>query len=272
MIDKYISFYSDISSICTQFISTKKIPQLHEENNSIEIFSIMCLDMFKNLSSSILVLLKNQHYSESIVLIRNIFEIFFSLNWVLTANNHNEGKERVFQLEADPYNYFEREVNLMERDLQNNSPVWSKESVSMFRDIITDIKNNYPCLITKNSKDEIVFKSAPDLASRMKKYLRLKYYHIYRFASIFSHPTPFLKELYFKRVSSDGTENIIDIISEPLFQMLANGLLFIELGLGYILEVLHEIDPDNHQKRELLYQKTVKIVDTANIEYFPKPK
>ena len=59
----------------------------------------------------------------------------------------------------------------------------------MHKNATTQEMKEFPHLVTKDKNGNLVFKTPPNFAERMREH-RLKFYHIYRFTSFFTHPTP----------------------------------------------------------------------------------
>jgi len=138
------------------------------------------------------------------------------------------------------------------------------------RTVIEEEKDAFPFLVKLTDDGKKIFKKPEPFIRRLDHELRLKYYHLYRFTSLFIHPGPKLKEVFLKRSVSnfDPSENII----EPTKQILAYTLLFEELILGYGCKVFLSYNKDNVEFRNKLYSEMVFISDKANNGYYGKPK
>ena len=256
------------SLICKEFLDTLKGLKFDEEKDALEIFTIMCVNMCSQHLKAISILLENGLYTESIALSRNIMELLFNLNWIYEADE-NDKNERTFKLEASPYHDFEKEIKLMEENLSKKNPVWPKKAIENFKNEMNEIKSNFPHLVEPNTHDERKFKKAPPLASRMNNILRLRYYHIYRFVSVFIHPTPFLKNYFLSRVPDQREP--IQKIEDSLKHILSYSLLFVELILNYSLEILAKYNPNQREIRETLCKNLIDLVKESNLGYFPDP-
>ena len=266
--EQFIKYFKDVSSICLDFGGTTKGVQFNEETQAIELFAITSINMCAQHSLSIASLLENNYITDCFIISRNIIEIFFNLNWVIKGQTRDEVNDRVFQLEANPYNNFDREIKLMEKYIDSNKPNLSKTSILEHIEAINNEKKTYPFLLVDKNNVQSDFKSAPSFAERMGE-LRLKYYHLYRFTSMFTHPSPKLKEFFMKRVVWKNKP--IDFIIEPLKQTLAYCLLFIELSLAISKNVLFNFNPEHNPKRQEMYDQLVLIVKQANKGYFGNP-
>jgi hypothetical protein len=219
-------------------------------------------------SLSISTLLQNNYITDCFIISRNIIEVFFNLNWTTKGKTREEVVERVFQLEANPYNNFDKEIKLMERNIDSNKPNLSKSSILEHIEAINGEKKNYPYLLVDKNNLKSDFKSAPSFADRMGD-LRLRYYHLYRFTSMFTHPSPKLKEFYMHRVANQNKPT--DSIIEPLKQTLAYCLLFIELSLAITKDLLFNFNSEYNPERQEMYNKLVLIVKEANQGYYGNP-
>lgn len=264
----FIRYFNDSSSICLDFGETTKGIQFNEETQAIELFALTSINMCVQHSLSISALLRHEYFTDCFIISRNIIEIFFNLNWASKGKTREEVIERVFQLEANPYNNFDKEIKLMERNVDNNKPNLNKSSILEHIVAINGEKDAYPYLLVDKNNLRSDFKSAPSFADRMGD-LRLKYYHLYRFTSMFTHPSPKLKEFFMHRVVIQGRPT--DVIIEPLKQTLAYCLLFIELSLAITKDILIDFNPEYNTKREEIYNKLVLIVKEANQGYYGNP-
>ncbi|MBU1099639.1 MAG: hypothetical protein KKA84_04465 [Bacteroidetes bacterium] len=265
---KYIKYFEDTSSICLDFGETIKGIQFNEEMQSVEIFAITSINMCAQHCLSISTLLKNNYVTDCFILARNIIEIFFNLNWATKCETREEVIDRVLTLEADPYYNFEKEINLMEREIEGDKPNLSKPLIHKHREAIDGEKEAFPQLLVDRDNLNSKFKSAPPFAERMGD-LRLKYYHLYRFTCMLTHPSPNLKEFFMHRVVNQNKPT--DAIIEPLKQTLSYCLLFIELTLAISKHILCDFNPESNPARQAMYNKLVSIVKESNENYFGNP-
>lgn len=265
---KYIKYLEETSSICLEFGETTKGIQFNEESQSVELFAITSIKMYAQHCLSISTLLKNNYITDCFILARNIIEIFFNLNWATKCDTREEILDRVLTLEADPYYNFEKEINLMERKIESDKPNLSKSLIQKHREAIDGEKEAFPQLLVDRYNLRSKFKSAPPFTERMGD-LRLKYYHLYRFTCMFTHPSPKLKEFFMHRVVNQNKPT--DAIVEPLKQTLSYCLLFIELTLAISKHILFDFNPDRNPARQELYNKLVLIVKESNENYFGNP-
>lgn len=158
----------------------------------------------------------------------------------------------------------------MESNINGDKPLWDNNKVIEFRKLIDLEKDTFPFLFEETEDGKSKFKKPEPFIQRLDPELRLKYYHLYRFTSLFIHPGPKLKEVFLKRKTSEY--NPIEIIIEPTKQILAYTLLFEELILGYAIEIFSNFNVDKIEFRNNLYSELALIVDNANKEYFGKPQ
>ena len=265
---KFIKYYEETSSICREFGETLNGIQFDEETQSIELFALTSMNMCAQHCMSIAILLKNNFITDCFIISRNIIEIFFNLNWAAKCDTREEVIDRVYQLEANPYLSFEKEIKLMEREIESGKPNLSKFLVLKHREAIDGEKENFPFLLVDRNNLKSEFKSAPSFADRMGD-LRLMYYHLYRFTSMFTHPSPKLKEFFMYRVSSQKRPS--EAIIEPLKQTLSYCLLFIELCFATTKYILFDFNPEHNPTRQEMYNRLVSIVKESNQGYYGNP-
>lgn len=262
---KYIKYFEETASICRGFGETTKGIQFNEELEAVELFALTSINMCAQHCMSIAVLLKHDCTTDCFIISRNIIEIFFNLNWATKCDTREEVIERVFKLEANPYLNFENEILLMERDMNNDKPNLSKSLILKHRKAINGEKEKFPHLLVDRNNLESEFKSAPPFANRMGD-LRLMYYHLYKFASMFTHPSPKLKEFFMHRIANQVSPT--EVITEPLKQTLSYCLLFIELSLSITKDILFYFNSEQNPARQEMYNKLVSIVKESNQGYF----
>jgi hypothetical protein len=262
---KFIKYFEETASICREFGETTKGIKFEEEKQAIELFALTSINMCAQHCRSIAILLSNNCITDCFIISRNIIEIFFNLNWATKCETREEIIERVLRLEANPYLNFEKEILLMERDMDSNKPNLRKSLIIKHREAINGEKETFPYLLVDRTNLKSEFKSVPPFTDRMGD-LRLVYYHLYRFASMFTHPTPKLKEFFMNRITNQDrpTEAII----EPLKQTLSYCLLFIELCLAITKSVLFDFNSGQNPARQEMYNKLVLIVKESNQGYF----
>ena len=108
--------------------------------------------------------------------------------------------------------------------------------------------------------EKLYFKNPPPFANRMLEQ-RLRYYQIYIFTSLFTHPSPKLKEFYLHRVVNDKSS--FEIIEDALKQTLAFCIYLIESILGYADIVFKEVNPNCYDIRKSCYEEVKNIVNNA---------
>lgn len=262
---KFIKYYGDAASICLDLGETTKGIQFNEETEAIELFALTSINMCVQHSQSISTLLKNNFITDCFVISRNIIEVFFNLNWATKVKTREEVMERVFQLEANPYHNFDKEIKLMEKNINSDKPNLSKHLILQHIEAIKGEKAKYPYLLVDKNNLLSDFKSAPSFADRMGE-LRLQYYHLYRFTSMFTHPSPKLKEFFMHRIANKNKPT--DSIIAPLKQTLSYCLSFITLCVAITKDILSDFNPEHNLRREEMYNKLVAIFNESNEGYF----
>lgn len=257
---QFANHYQNISDICKMFLTTLSGRKFNYTNDSAHMFIIMSLDNLKLETRGIATLIQNHLYMQSFSHIRNIFELFVNLYWISSANDE-ERIEYIAQLDAFPYYWHEKEVNAWEQNLSSNKPVWTAEYVNDARKALAEIKKKYPNLINEQK----LFKKPRPLASRISEEIRLKYYFIYKFSSIFVHPSPFFKDVHFKNVIN-GKEPM-DILGEPLLETLTYGLWLTYLCFFGYIKVFDNKDIKGFMVREKHVNSMYDLFNEANKEY-----
>jgi hypothetical protein len=222
MLKEYSDYYLEASAILRQLQDAVNGLQFEERDQAVEVFAAQGVSTAKRHCRAISLLLDADLFSEAISVCRSLFELSFDMVWVDSADNPTEKLERVHRLEADPYFQMNKEVRLFKDDVRSPSPVTSPEMLKQFQEKLDSARKKYPYLT--NGHD---FKQAPSLADRMGHQLRLLYYHVYRFMSVFTHPSPMLKELHLQNVQRKQTPH--ELIEKPLKEVLAYTLLFVEI-------------------------------------------
>lgn len=261
MVIEYSEYYSQASRLFTEFGDTLCGVKFDEKEQAVEVFSLMSLSLCSSHSRAVSHLLKGEFAVEPIVVIRSFLEILFDFYWIFQSDNDKERAKRVFRLEAHPYHEMVKEIRLIQKEMNGTYPKWYE----LARGVLEDVGKGSPFLLESNV-DPLVFKQAPDLASRMGLHNRLRYYHLYRFASLFTHPTPTIKEVFVKRVGGGKTRD--DMIEEALQQFLAYGLLFLGLILGYAREIFAKCNPGERPRRDRCCESMFALVEKGNKGFF----
>jgi len=269
MMKEFISYFNQATMLFRDFGATIQGITLDEEEQPFELYCMLALKLCQQKSKSISILLSNEQYADAIILSRQIMELLFNINWIKQVSGE-ERKERVYQLEAEPYYDFSKELRDMEKNCETENSVWDNETVKSFREIIESEKDNFPFLVNVTEDGGRIFKNPDKFIQRLDPSLKLRYYHLYRFTSLFIHPGSKLKDVFLKRKTTN--HNPIDSIVEPTKQILSYTLLFQELILGYGIEIFENYNNDKIEIRNNIYKELVSITDKANQGYFGKPK
>lgn len=268
--EKFTKYFDEATDLCEELGRTTRGIQFNEELQAIELYALTSISMCSQHSFTISLLLKNNRLTDCFIISRNIMEIFFNLNWANKGATRDEINDRVFQLEANPFLNFEKEINMMENNLLSPSPIIHPDFAKEHREAIEKEKINFPFLLEDKSNLQSKFKqlSVSSFADRMGN-MRIKYYHLYRFSSWFTHPTPKLKEFFMNRISNE--ESALSIIKVPLKITLSYSLLFIEFTFAIAKYILFDFNPESNPQRQELYNQLSVIVDNSNEGYFGIP-
>ena len=112
---------------------------------------MLALKLCQKKSKSISILLTSGQYSDAIILSLGVMELVFNINRIKKVTG-DERKERVFELEAEPYYDFAKELRDMEKNCESDPPIWDKETVKGFRESIENEKDTFPFLV-KSTED-----------------------------------------------------------------------------------------------------------------------
>jgi hypothetical protein len=229
----------------------------------------MSISLCKSNSRAVAALLNNDCPTEPITIIRGVFETLCNCLWISSADNIAEQNERVFRLEANTLREIVKEVRQIEKDVRSSSPFWKNEEYEQLKALIEGTAKKCPWLLNSPSNGPFDFKRVPDLASRMTPEIRLRFYHLYRFSSAFTHPTPMMKTVFIHPVGSELPKD--EIIKEPLQQFLAYGLWFLKLILDFSQQVFSAYDVEGRNLRDGCYQLLSQISEKGRKNYFSFP-
>ncbi len=262
---EYIKYFTEISELCQRLTDTYNDLSFDKDIDATEVMTLTYLKLVNINTKSIAILLENDLYIPTILICRNIIEAFFNLNWVFEVESQDERRERVYRLEGEPYFNFEKELKLMEEEQKKDKTTWRKEVVEELRNMTTQEMKEFPHLVTKDKNGNLVFKTPPNFADRMGMH-RLKFYHIYRFTSFFTHPTPRLKEFLLNDSINEQTP--LEYISEPLSQMYTYIILYIFSIMEYSRKLFQDISSDFKDEREAIINRIKEILHELNKNYF----
>lgn len=262
---EFTKYFNEISTLCQRLYQTYKHLVFNKEIDAAEVMTLTYLKLLIVDTKSISLLLENKLHIPTILFCRNIFEAFFNLNWVFEFEDKRIRRERVYCLEGEAYFNFEKELKLMEAEQKNDKTTWRKEVIENLREMTMQEMKAFPHLVTNNKKGNLVFKTPPSLAERMREH-RIKFYHIYRFTSFFSHPTPKLKE--FLQNNSINDQTSLEIISEPLSQTFVYTILYISSIMEYSRKLFDELTPNYIEERKLIIDRIKEIIINTNKGYF----
>ncbi|MFA5835290.1 MAG: DUF5677 domain-containing protein [Bacteroidota bacterium] len=266
MNSEYSKYCSDLATKVEEYASAFEGIQFHEKDQAVEVFAMQSLSMASSSLQAASILLDNNFVPEAILITRPIQELLFNLRWILGAQNDAEKLERVYRLEGDPYSAWQKETKLIREDGERRNDSNAIETAKRFNEPLDHFAEKYSYLVEAVETGTYKFKSAPAFASRMDPALRLKYYHLYRYTSVFAHPTPFTKAHYLK--TSNGSQTKFTPEDESIKQSLAYSFLFTDLLVGSAEEILKSFAPESDGNRLKIYSDIGAIVKLSNKNYF----
>ena len=280
---EYVAHFKEISTLCDNLIQSYWDLLFDKEKEPVETMILTYLRLSGINAKTLSILIENELYIPSILICRNVLETFFNLNWVMVPDSKDgesdganfdklteseieereriERIEKVNQLEADPYSHFERDIKEMERGLEEGKIAWKKEVIENMRKRMNDEMIEFPNLVTKDRKDNLVFKKSPNMAMKMGEH-KNKFYHVYSFTSAIAHPTPKLKE--FLPCAPLVEEKTIKIIGESLYKTYSSTIFFIQSIMGYSKAMFDTLSPNLISERELIMQRINVILFEAD--------
>lgn len=260
-ITQYGKLYAKASTICLDFVKTLSNQKVNYATEPLAVFNFMCLDNLKLESRAISILINNNLYNQSMSHIRNIFEIWVNMDWLFNSSTDEQIKN-VNLLLSNVFSYHDVEVRKLEENLLTDNPIWTKKKVKEMRATLEKYKVDNPELI-ENGK----FKRPPTLEKRMSTNNRHRYYHNYRWLSIFTHPSPLLKDLHIKSLVS--SENPYDIIADEHIGMFDLGIKLIFLCyVGYCAEFDNSNKNGYDNRTKILYDLKKVFLETQNQLFF----
>jgi hypothetical protein len=250
---KYSDYFYQTSTILHGIEDTLSGLQFDEKTQAVEVFAAQSLSMSRDHCRAIGLLLNYHLFAEAIAICRSLFELSFDLVWIQSINDQSERLECVYKLEADPYFHMNKEVKLYEEDVRISSVLTSEEKLKQFNRVIERTKQGRSYLTIANAQGNIEFKRAPSLAERMGHDLRLQYYSIYSFMSLFIHPSPILKELHLQNVKRK--ETVDQSVEKSLNQILADVFLFVEIIAKTVTDLLATCIPNKSDNLKIFCEE-----------------
>jgi hypothetical protein len=266
MLDEYSRYYSDASKLFSGYASSFSGAGFHAQSQALEVFCMMTISLCESQARAVSVLLANDCAVEPIIIIRSFFEVFCDFYWISQVSEISEQVERVFKLEGTPLREIAKELQIIERDVKGPKPYWRKKDYEQLKELLENTARRCPWLLNQPSPRPLDFKHAPDLASRIGPEIRLRFYHLYRFSSAFTHPTPMMKGVFLHESGSALSRN--EIIEEPLQQFLAYGLWFLKLIFEFCQKVLSPYDTERAALRAQYYDSLCSIAEKGRKNYF----
>lgn len=254
MLESFSKYYNEVADKCKQFLETISDIQFNEKEESYKIFLITIIKLNIKNAVSITLLLDNDQISSSLMICRNIIESYFNIDWGFEPENDDKVKERFYKLEADYLYHIDKQIELIIKDQSTLKPKWDEKTVKELKNMLDMYRKNYPYLITINKKGKTVFKHLPSFADRMTD-KRLQYYQFYIFTSLFSHPSPKLKDYFINKFNLGNIDN-------ALKQTLALCIYLIQSIIGYA-EIIFRDTNSYFNTRKQCYDEIEKIVKNA---------
>lgn len=125
--NEYINIYSNVYAKLIEIGKELSLHTLSEKNDKVELYGLVSLNLCKQQTKSIYILLENRLYPIVLILIRNVFESFFNYQWILRGETKSEKIERVNQLEGKAFSDIEKELNVMKNNSSSSDPIWKPE-------------------------------------------------------------------------------------------------------------------------------------------------
>jgi len=261
--DDYIHIYTNVYFKLIEIGKELSLHSFSEKNDKVELYGLVSLNLCKQQTKSIYLLLEHKLYPSVLILIRNVFESFFNYQWILRGETKSEKIERVNQLEGKAFNDIEKELNVMKENSSSSNPIWKSEMYEDKEKFLEFLKTRYPELTYKD-ESEIRFKKPKEssLESRMSYIERIKFYSLYRFTSAFVHPTPILRDLLLLLEGSD--KNPVQLL-EPHLKEALDYCLFLIYGVAFNLsKVLIEKKGYDKVKVDKILAEIYSIISESN--------
>lgn len=260
--DNYINTYKMVYECMREIGTILTSIGLSEKKERAQLYGVMSLNLSKQNTKAILVLLENGLYPSTLVILRNVFETFFNYQWVLRAGDLEKQDERAIKLEGKAFRDIEKELNAMKENSLSSNPIWTSQMYSEKEKYIEFIKNNYPEL-TKNNNGRISFCEPEEKSfeQRLNKIERLKFYGLYRFTSAFVHPTPIIKDIILKNEELDKSP--LEIL-KPHLQDCLDYCLFFIYGISHNLMVQLKNKDIDHKKYQIILTNMFSIIASSN--------
>jgi len=260
---KYIKTYKKIYYKLVEIGKELTKHSFSEKNDKIELYGLVSLNLCKQQTKAIYILLENELYPSILILVRNVFESFFNYQWILRGKTKEEKIERVNQLEGKAFNDIEKELNVMKENANSSDPIWKPEMYKDKERFLEFLKEHYAELtIEENGK--IKFKKPKEfsLESRMSSLERIKFYSLYRFTSAFVHPTPILKDILLHR---EGSEKNPRQLLEPHLKEALDYCLYLIYGIAFNLsKVLEDKKGYNKDKVDKILEEIFLLISNSN--------
>jgi Family of unknown function (DUF5677) len=265
MYSEQVNRFKSCSTMIANFGRTLTGIEFDETEQAVEIYFLMSIKLAERHTKAISILLQNNLAIETFPLVRNLMESYFKLNWIVGAKENKERIERVYKLEAHPFNKYEHEVEFIGKHLDKDYSFYSKEKYEELVLHIMSEKEEKQQLTTSNKSGELKYLSAPPLPTMMGEIFRVKYYHFYRFVCAYIHPSPFLKTFLLNYNLHEQNPN--EIVFKAINQSLGIGLKFMSLLMGYSVDIFEKNNSELHKNRIQQYHKIDLVAKEGYVSY-----
>ena len=148
---EYINIYRDLYSKLIEIGKELSSYSFSEKNDKVELYGLVSLNLCKQQTKSIYILLEQKLYPSILILIRNVFESFFNFQWVLRGETKSDKIERVNQLEGKAFSDIEKELNVMKENASTSDPIWNPEMYEDKEKFLESLKKHYTELTFEES-------------------------------------------------------------------------------------------------------------------------
>ena len=241
----WVERYTEIADKFNEFGKSLKGTSFKKVEQATELFALMCIKLCREDATAIALLIEKGLYCEAMMILRSSLELLFKLHWISKGKDHDEKNERTFCLEGKPFFDSEHEIIYLNDQLIKNESIHDRSFVDKLKLAMTKHKENYPHLIRDNGK----FKTSPKNPKMAGNDLRQRFYHVFRYLCIFTHPTPLLRDLLLTKDSGE------EAFRESVEKALNYGIMANTIILKFSSKILSEHFPDAYETWEKLYNE-----------------
>jgi len=241
----WIEKYNEIADKFNEFGKSLNDKGFRKIAQASENFALMCIKLCCEDAKSIALLLENGFYCEAMMILRSSIELLFKIHWVHGGDGYKVQNERTYSLEGKPFSDIQKEINYLRKRSTEEGAIYDDNFVTKFQDLMNKHKANYPYLVHDNGK----FKISPNNIDMAGDEIRQRFYQVYRYLCIFTHPSPMLTEML---LSEDSGESIF---RDSIEQTLHSGIPAYQFIMGFCSNILSKHVPETHDARERLYNE-----------------